>query len=239
MASPSTVDRLETDPIGVPRRVSRTGEIQRWPGNTVVCPLQKESPLWYALHAVRDTIQRHEKIAQKMHLLPPKSWHMTVLDGVNEEDRKPGHWPSGKEQQPLDDCTEDFLKRLSQLDLKSENLAPPYLLQISGINVESRGGMHLRVEAQNPDEEMRMRRLRDVLADTLGFRKPLHDSYQWHMGTCYFTQLLGDSEPEVRRLMADLEVVVKMKLQLDSLEFCDFETLHFFNPRLVLGRTSE
>lgn len=224
------------DPIGVPARVSRTGEIQIWPGNTVVCHLQEGSTLWHGLHTVQDALRHLEGPVQKMHLMPPESWHMTVLDGVNEADREPGLWPPGKEQQPLDECTQDFLQRLSQLPprLKAEGLAPPYMVQVAGIEVHP-GGIHLKIECQSDDEEKRMRRLRDVLADTIGFRRPTHEAYQWHMGFCYLTKYLDEDEPEVRRVVSGVEAAVQIKFQLDALEFCKFETLHKFNRLLLLA----
>lgn len=178
-----------------------------------------------------------------MHLMPPESWHMTVLDGLNEESRtsrdSAWRWPAGKEQQPLDECNEEFLQRLTYLAprLTLEGLAPPYRLQIAGIEVQS-GGMHLKVEAEDDDEERRLRQLRDVLADALGFRHPTHESYQWHIGFCYLTKYLDDDETEVRRVVADVESAVRMKFHLDTLEFCSFENLHRFDRLLLLARSS-
>ncbi|KXT11952.1 hypothetical protein AC579_1003 [Pseudocercospora musae] len=222
-------------PDSVPSRASSNGEIQRWPGNTFICPFGDESPLRKILQKIQDTIRCRERLAQKMHFMPEISWHMTIFEGVNEENRAPGFWPLGKEGQELEDCTKEFLERLDGVELREEGLAPPYQMQVEGIAMRP-GSVWLKIEAESRVEERRLRRLRDVLAKSIGLRTPTHESYEWHVGFCYLIRHLDDEdEAELRRIVDELETTVKVKFELKSLHFCDFENLHVFRSLLVLG----
>lgn len=164
---------------------------------------------------------------------------MTVFEGVNEENRAPGFWPEGKEQQDLEECTKDFLERLKDVPerLKVEGLVPPYRMQVEAIAMRP-GSIWLTIEAESTTEEKRLRKLRDMLADTIGLRIPTHEAYEWHIGFCYFIRHLDEDESELHRIVNELESTVKVKFELNSLHFCDFENLHKFHSRLVLGSST-
>src|SRR5438105_1108012 len=119
-------------PIGVPDKFSPEGVLQRYAGNTTLCHLPPNSPLQPGLRALYEAVSSHKLLSQRFHLLPPESWHMTVLDGVREKERVHGMWPPGKEQQNLADCTEEFAQSLKQigLQLEEEGLAPPYRMRV-------------------------------------------------------------------------------------------------------------
>ncbi len=65
------------------------------------CHIPAGSPLLPGLHAVHAALSSHPILSKRIHLLPTSSWHMTVLDGVREEECEPGMWPPGKEKQLL------------------------------------------------------------------------------------------------------------------------------------------
>lgn len=95
---------------------------------------------------------------------------MTVLDGVRETECEPGMWPEGLEKKPLAESTREYSKSLRALglELEAEGLAPPYRMQVRGFE-PGPVGIGLDVVGATEKEERRMRRLRDRLADTLGF----------------------------------------------------------------------
>ena len=71
----------------------------------------------------------HEKLLQSnlssvITLLPPSSWYITVFEGVCDEVRKPGFWPSDLAvDAPLEDCDALLAEKPSLFDLKCN---PPY-----------------------------------------------------------------------------------------------------------------
>ncbi|KAM0284029.1 hypothetical protein ACHAQH_002224 [Verticillium albo-atrum] len=188
MAIPSTLKTSQSAPkrspypVGVPFKFSPDGVGQRYPGNTTVCHIPSSSPLIPGLHQVYSTIGSHPSLSKAIRLLPPASWHMTVFDGVREIECEPGMWPPGLAKKPLSESTADFSRRLREFgfQLESEGLAPPYKMKVRGVEIPATVGIGLQVEGATPEEERRMRKLRDRLSDVLGFRAPNHEVYEFH-----------------------------------------------------------
>ncbi|KAL7962910.1 RNA ligase/cyclic nucleotide phosphodiesterase [Trichoderma compactum] len=135
------------------------------------------------LHA---SLRSHPVLSKLVHLLPKPSWHMTVVDGVRDTECEPGMWPPGMEKLPLDECTREFSTRLRavSLELEKEGLAPPYKMRVRGFD-PAVIGIGFEIEGANPEEEKRLRRLRDGVSDALGFRAPNHETYGFHITMAY------------------------------------------------------
>ncbi|KAF5973126.1 RNA ligase/cyclic nucleotide phosphodiesterase [Fusarium bulbicola] len=150
-------------------KFSPDGSALRYAGNTTVCHIPAESPLLVGPWDVYNTITSHPTLSKSFHLLPPDSWYMTVFDGVREEECEPG------------------------LVLEEEGLAPPYRMRAIGFQI-GRFGMALDIVGATNEEERRMRRLRDRLADSFGFRAPNHLTYRFHVSIAYLIRWMGDEE---------------------------------------------
>jgi hypothetical protein len=228
-------------PIGIPAKFSAEGLVQRFPGNTTLCRVPDDSPLLPGLRAVHAAISSHPYFSKRIHLLPPASWHMTVLDGVREKECEPGMWPPGKEKQPLAECTNEFTQRLRQLgpELAEEGLAPPYLMRVRGFD-PAVVGIGLEIEGATAGEEKRMRRLRDRLADTFGFRAPNHETYGFHISIAYLLRHIdGEDREELNRVFAEHLPAVQREFELGPVEFCTFENMYTFPRLFYLGGDEE
>ncbi|KAF4472116.1 RNA ligase cyclic nucleotide phosphodiesterase [Fusarium albosuccineum] len=233
-AEPSSTPERPPYPIGVPFKFTPDGTVQRYPGNTTVCHIPISSPLIPGLHKVYTTLASHPTLAKVFRLLPPSSWHMTVFDGVREQECEPGMWPPDLAKQPLCEATADFSKRLREfgLSLEKEGLAPPYKIAVRGFDLPATVGVGLLVEGATREEEQRMRRLRDRLGDVLGFKAPNHETYRFHISIAYLLRHVdGDDRVELDRVLATLVPEVKMEFQLGKVEFCTFENMLAY-PRL-------
>lgn len=244
MATTSTTSTVTTTserpeyPIGVPYKFSPEGVVQRYPGNTTLCHVPPDSPVLPGLWVLHDALKSHPTLSSKIHLLPPASWHMTVFDGIREQECEPGMWPADKLKQPLDQCTQELSKSLQQfgLTLAAEGLAPPYRMRLRGFDYAATVGIGLILEGASPEEERRMRRLRDRLADTMGFRAPNHESYEWHMSVCYFLRHIdGDDRRDLNELLQAVLPQIVSEFELGAVEFCTFEDMHWFSRLFYLG----
>jgi hypothetical protein len=165
---------------------------------------------------------------------------MTVFDGIREQECEPGMWPADKLKQPLDECTAEFSKSLRQfgLQLADEGLSPPYRMRLREFDYAATVGIGLILEGETPEEEKRMRRLRDRLADTMGFRAPNHNTYEWHMSVCYFLRHIeGEGRRELIELLQELLPKIVPEFKLGAVEFCTFEDMHGFPRLFYLGET--
>ncbi|RSL94351.1 hypothetical protein CDV31_014339 [Fusarium ambrosium] len=229
-------------PTGVPFKFAPDGTVQHYPGNTTVCHIPPSSPLIPGLRKIYDSLSSHPTFSKVLRLLPPSSWHMTVFDGVREKECEPGMWPPGLAKQPLHESTADFSKRLRQfgLNLEAEGLAPPYRMAVRGFDLPATVGVGLRVEGATPGEERRMRRLRDRLGDTLGFKAPNHETYRFHITIAYLLRHIdGNDRDEFHRVLMMQVPDVEMDFELGRVEFCLFENMLAFPRVFYLGDKEE
>ncbi|KAJ4327736.1 hypothetical protein N0V84_001845 [Fusarium piperis] len=225
-------------PIGVPSKFNLEGDAQIYRGNTTVCHIPPSSPIIPGLHAVFKTFESHPTLAKYVRLLPPDSWHMTVFDGVREDECEPGMWPPGLLKQPLEEATADFSQRLRKFgrQLEAEGLAPPYKMKVRCFEIPAPVGIGLLVEGATPEEEKRMRRLRDRLSDVLGFRAPNHEIYQFHVTIAYLLHHVdGADQVELRSVLNKLLSEFDPEFELGRVEFCTFDTMLAFPRVFYLG----
>lgn len=225
-------------PIGVPTKFTPDGEAVRYPGNTTVCHIAPDSPLQPALKLVYDTLATHPRLSKIFRLLPPASWHMTVFDGVREIECEEGMWPAGKGKLPVDECTRIFTPRLRALglELEEEGLGPPYKMRARGFLPVEPAGLGFAIFGATEEEELRMRRLRDRLADTLGFRAPNHYVYPFHVSMAYLLRWAeGEDREEMFRVLDDLASRTEVEFELGAVEFNTFETMLDYPRLFYLG----
>ncbi|KAF5626794.1 RNA ligase cyclic nucleotide phosphodiesterase [Fusarium tjaetaba] len=228
-------------PPAVHTKFSPDGNPLRYPGNTTVCHIPAESLLLPGLWEVYNTIASHPTLSKKFRLLPPDSWHMTVFDGVREEEAEPGMWPEGLEKLPLEECTRNFSKSVKSLGLSlmAEGLAPPYKMRVNGFQL-GQFGMALDIVGATEEEEKRMRRLRDRLADAFGFHAPNHLTYRFHVSIAYLIRWLeSEDQAEFEKALTGWLPKIKRGFELGTVEFCTFDDMFSFPRLFYLGETAK
>jgi len=220
-------------PAGVPSKFDPDGNVQRFPGNTIVSHLSPTSAMYTSLLALHAKLAA-SPLSHLYALLPPSSWHMTVFEGVCDTERHPGHWPSDLPRDlPLEECTAHLGNKLKAFDL-GEDARPPYRLTAQGFTSFDVGiGIHLML--RTPDEEARFRRLRDRLSEVLKIRHAQHNRYELHLSMAYFLRHLDDTQKEElgRLLMGHFETMPK-EFDLAAPEFCTFENMFRFDRLFYL-----
>ncbi|KAJ6509043.1 RNA ligase/cyclic nucleotide phosphodiesterase [Mycena sanguinolenta] len=220
-------------PPGVPSKFDPDGNVQHFPGNTIVCHLSpsSEPELYNSMLALYDKLKRSH-LSHLYALLPPFSWHMTAFEGSCDQRRIPGRWP---DDLPMDaslaDCTALFANKLSTFDLQCD---PPYHLSITGFDpLETGIGVHL--EPYTPEENARLRGLRDRLSPLLRIRSTDHATYVLHLSMAYLLRILTEEQDkELRKLLMDHFESMPKQFQLGAPEFCTFEDMFAFNRLFYL-----
>ncbi|KAK1827181.1 DUF1868-domain-containing protein [Podospora conica] len=221
-------------PLGVPSKFDANGNVQPFPGNTIIAHLPHNSELFGSL------LQLHGRLAASplaplIALLPPESWHMTLFVGVCDTVRDvPGHWPQDiPTDAPLEQCTQHLARKLSEFELGED--APPYRLTVDGFSSFD-VGILVRLRPRTPEEGTRLRRLRDRLSDTTGLRMPNHDCYELHLSMAYFLRHLdGGQRAILGRLLEDHMSGMPREFELGGPEFCTFEDMFSFGRLFYLG----
>jgi hypothetical protein len=215
-------------PSGIPDKFDADGNVQHFPGNTILCHLSNTTELYSSLLILYDRLKQ-SPLSHLYALLPPSSWHMTVLDGVVDKRRKPGYWPGNLAMDAsLEECTTLYEKELSSFDLQTEL---PYHLSIVGLTT---AGVGLHLEPHNEDNKA-LRRLRDRLADVLQIRHPDHDHYGFHLSLAYLLRYLtNEQKEELSSLFMDHFRDMPKEFELGPPEFCRFEDMFSYEPLLYL-----
>ncbi|KAF7346095.1 DUF1868-domain-containing protein [Mycena sanguinolenta] len=208
-------------PPGVPSKFDADGNVQYYPGNTIIAHLSPS--VEPELH--RSMVALHDKL-QSSHLS-----HLYTLLPPNRV-RVPGRWPDDLPlNASLEECTALFEKKLSSFDLQCD---PPYHLSVTGFDPLENGiGVHL--EPATTEENARIRGLRDRLWQLLHIRSERHDTYPLHFSMAYLLRILTDEQDkELRALLMDHFQGMPKQFTLGSPEFCTFENMFAFKPLLYL-----
>lgn len=226
-----TEDPTDTGPKG---KFDDRGIARPFPGNTILCPLEpltQAEPMARVVSALRQHVPEGH-----IAWLPASSYHVTIFDCFVDSRRGPGDWPDWLPADiTLDGCTQLIAQRLADFDLSCE---PPLRLVVDA-RVTAPMWTAFPLRPVDAAELGRMRRLRDRLAEALGFRRPNHDAYQFHTSFGYYVQPLAPSE---RRAYAHhhLQAIralgrVLPLIELGAPEFSTFETMLAYRLHLRLS----
>ncbi|KPB72040.1 DUF1868 domain-containing protein [Pseudomonas cannabina] len=224
-------------PYDVDRKFYADGKARPFAGNTIISQIPLRTPANDALTLVRNTLATHE-FSQCLSLLPPSSYHMTVFEGVIDEQRKAPFWPAevpGDAQVQV--CTHYFTERLKNFALE-ENFR--LQMRFDEFNVYRDSGATLRLVPANLQERNKLRDLRDRLAQCLGIRSPDHDNYGFHITLGYLVRWMT---PEQTRDYASIqrECLGYLRQTFDSIEldaprFCTFNDMLAFDDKFAIGQ---
>ncbi|KAJ7920806.1 RNA ligase/cyclic nucleotide phosphodiesterase [Mycena leptocephala] len=220
-------------PVGVPSKFDPDGNVQTFPGNTIICHLSSSSQpeLYNSLLALYDKL-KSSHLSHLYTLLPPSSWHMTVFEGVCDQVRHPSLWPDDLSTDALlEDCTSLWEKKLSSFDLQCD---PPYHLSPTGF-YPPYAIIGLRLQPYTGEEDARLRDLRDRLSTLLHIRPNNHRNYSFHLSVGYMLRFLtNEQEKELTRLLMDHFEGMPKQLELGPPEFCTFEEMSAFKRLFYL-----
>jgi hypothetical protein len=210
------------------------GNVLRFPGNKLICHVPLFTPLSDALTAVRDQIKAGP-YAEAFAMLPPESYHMTVFEGVTDDERTRERWPA---ELPLNvtlaECTRHIASKLQVFDLGCEL---PLRMKLAEPDQQMMIGAMSLVPA-NAQEAHKLRDLRDRLAERLGFRAPWHDNYTFHMTHAYLIKSMSlDTVKQALAFHSKLytELVSPVGIiTLGAPEFCTFIDMQAFDNLFFL-----
>lgn len=226
-------------PPGVPIKFSPQGAPALYEGNTTVCHIHPASPILPKLQNIYNALRTHPTLSSLMYLVPPSSWHVTILGGVRDKIRSDGTWPLGKENLTLEECTQDFARKLRDFGLRLPDLGlgPPYHVRMSGYDADNGTGIGVIVVGATTAEDQRLRRLRNVFADMLfGFPAPDRDSWVFHITICYFLRHIdGVNNTELKKTLGSVLNMAQGDFELGAVEFCTFRDMLFFDKMFYLG----
>lgn len=212
-------------PSAVGQKFSAQGGVLPTPGMTTLCHIDPTSQAHAALTEVQAMLKAGP-LAQAFAFLPPASFHMTVLEGVIDYRREVGQWPAAV---PLD-ATMDHAVAAGQVALGPLDLPRRFRIQPNEIFA----GFSVSVAGATPGDEASLRTSRDVMAAALGFNRPDHDTYGFHITLGYLLRWLTEDEAraviDLSERAFDLLRLRAPVIDLGPIEYCRFEDMLHFEP---------
>ncbi|NOU94400.1 DUF1868 domain-containing protein [Paenibacillus sp. LMG 31456] len=197
-AAVSSHQRTYTKVVG--RKFHEDGSVRYFPGNTIICPVDPSSAVYAQLLRLADGFQKLS-CSRSFTLLPPSSYHMTVIQGVCDEDRKTELWTRFL---PLDAPLEET-DRLFREKWETVRIPDGFNMKFHYLHAE---GVALTVNLQplTEDDAHELKMFRDDVSVKLGLRFPNHDDYHFHISIGYrIMDLTGEEEEELLRFKEQTE----------------------------------
>lgn len=216
-------------PVAVGQKFDEHGGVMRFPGNTFICHIPKDSSAFAALTKASLALQSGP-YAASFAFLPPSSFHMTVFEGVTDLHRDDARWPKAfAPDRDVETVTAAFQEAVTDLALPQHHSIRP-----TGIF----GGFSVAVTGATVRDESSLRLVREVLRETTGILRPDFESYDFHITLAYNLRWFAQAEAENIMDLSDAVAAGLMSacpsIDLGPIEFCTFEDMHAFTPRLIL-----
>jgi hypothetical protein len=220
--------------VGPGRKFSSEGKVQRYSGNTIICPISATNPAFAELHKAYEAL-RASVNAANLAWLPPGSYHTTIFDGAADAYRQPGDWP---QMLPLDASMEACNKYVGEhLQRMRGGIAPPIRMKID-LDEASSVRTVITLKPVDAAENHRLRTLRDELARATGIRHANHDQYRFHTSFAYYVRRFSVlDEAAYRTAYARMMHQLSSRLpviELGSPEYCLFNDMFAFQPQFAL-----
>lgn len=209
-------------PIG--RKFLPDGTLQIWPGNTMLCHVDRDSDAHAALVEIKRGLQ-NGPLAEAFSFLPDESLHMTVFQGVSGPNASQFDWPEDVDPATPRDAVSDIL--LDRLD----GIALPASRRVRALNLFA--GHSMTIDGVGADEQG-LRDTRDKLRAATRLSSQGFDTYTFHISMAYLLRWLSLDEA---RAVGDLSEALFAEhgprlqdIHLGRVEFCTFEHMHHFEP---------
>ena len=205
-------------------RFNEDGSARRFPGNTVVADVTPEVPAYQVMRKLEQMVL-DAGFRDKLILLPADSYHMTVIQGINDQNRGSDRWPTAL---PLD-ATMEQADAYFAAAIGRAGLPGPVRMRFHEISAGSTCVM-ARLQPADASQEKILRDFRDRAATELGHFIPGHETYRFHISLAY-TRIVPEGE--------DAERMAALKEEMNALLASQppFETtrpyIAYFNDMLA------
>ena len=160
-ARPFEPDLWNGRPAVVGRKFNGDGTVRRFRGNTVISFVTPESPLGRCAGWARGVIEA-SAAAPGLTLLPPSSYHVTVIRLICDEDREPTKWSSHLDLHcPLQDVDAFMTSAMASVD-------PPEPIEIQYHAMSALDVVAIELEPASPAAAASLNSYRDVVAEATG-----------------------------------------------------------------------
>ena len=234
---PEDDSQLATIPRDTLLKFNPDGSPRQFKGNTVICHLPQQTRFRDAVVALGDAL-RSSSFATKLAILPGDSYHVTLLGGPNDQDRRRYGWPSDIPiGTPIAECNRIVSERIARFRTHTE-LPLRFRLDTEKTLAPQRP-CGLQVVPADADEKLKIRTLRDRMADEVfRYRAADHETFGFHISMAYQMRGLtaGERQHYQDLLAQNLTTIVAAApiIELGVPEFSTFVDMYRFEVQTLL-----
>ena len=222
------------------RKFFANGQVAPFHGNTILCHLDQQGLNSGTFDALLDIYREvpATSFADKLTLLPPSSYHMTIFVGANDPIRTPGLWPNGVAlDAPMAECSRIMAERLQSASIGV--VAPIRMRVDTSPPRPDTNPLTIRLLPLDDAEDRKLRQLRDRLSEILGIRALDHERYRFHVTIAYKIRKLDRAEHrDFLSRLADWQAMVSERspvITLGQPEFCILDDMFAFHRQFYLS----
>lgn len=228
-------------PPDVGSKFEADGRVRPFAGNTVVCHLPQQGEHAAAFDAMLDIYREapSHRFMRKVALLPPSSYHMTVMGGANDKPRLQSSWPSDLPLDlPISDCNKILADRLRNYD---PGLDLPIRMKIDPEQRPENGkALIFLLQPADDGEAAKLANLREQLANIFKIRPSNFGAYRFHISLGYSLRWFDAAEERERaqvwsrwaNQIADKAPIISF----GAPEYCTFKDMYAFHREFFLGK---
>jgi hypothetical protein len=181
---------------------------------------------------------RSSSFGTKLAGLPDDSYHVTILGGPNDQDRRSYGWPSDIPiDAPIAECNRVIHERFEQFRMHTE--LPLRFRRDKEKTLAPQLACGLQLVPADASEERKIRTLRDRMADEVfRYRAANHDVFGFHISMAYqMRAFTGEERQKYEDLLAQHVAAIGATTSIIELgvpEFCTFKNMSRFEVQALL-----
>ncbi|MFC7519865.1 DUF1868 domain-containing protein [Xanthomonas populi] len=223
-------------PADVGRKFLRSKRPMPFAGNTFVGHLDQRGDGYDSFDRVLEIYRElpEHGFANKLALLPPSSYHVTLLGGVNETDRAGGPWPSDLSREvALADINASFLSRLQQRDAVPLG-AGRFLVDPTAAKTGINDNLLIPLLPADTATAQRLETARKGLMALTRLQRPDYSNYRFHISLAYLCGTLNTQEQATYRAAVGVwlkRLAAAGPITVPRFNFCTFKDMYAFRER--------
>ena len=224
-------------PPDVGRKFLRSKKPMPFAGNTFLGHLDQQGDGYDSFDRVLDIYRElpEQRFANKLAVLPPSSYHATLLGGVNESDRVEGPWPSDTARDvALADISASFLSRLQQ-----RNAAPlgacRFLVDPTAAKTGRNDNLLIPLVPADTATAQRLETARQGLMALTKLQRPDYTNFRFHISLAYLCETLDAAEQVAYRVAVAAwlkRLAAAGPITVPRFHFCTFNDMYAFREVL-------
>ncbi|MCE4371210.1 DUF1868 domain-containing protein [Xanthomonas hortorum] len=220
-------------PPDVGRKFLRSKRPMPFAGNTFVGHLEQQGDGYDSFDRVLEIYRElpEQRFANKLAVLPPSSYHVTLLGGVNETDRAHGPWPSDLARDvALADINASFLSRLQQRDAAPLG-ACRFLVDPTAARTGSHDNLLIPLLPADAATAQRLETARQALMTLTNLQRPDYTNFRFHISLAYLCETLDAAEQVAYRLAVGdwlKRLAAAGPITVPRFHFCTFKDMDAF-----------